>query len=710
MGANRVRLSRNNGRRLGNEPLAVAPIPPLGINRDIEPAWVYTAITGNRRLLAGLDSSGEIAQLFYPHIDAGPHVRSWLTGVEITSVDWTERDSDGQAARQSVIPSSTSPGRNSPVVSWLASSAWSHAMRYEGATPTLRVTSTHASGKARVERTLFVADGDDLLVNEITVTNLTDEPINCRLVVYASFDPYYRSAYNTAYFDVANETLALFGSDVYFAFRSDAPVLDFATSRLSTKRRIGLFDEVTRGEWSYDEYNIGQVNAAVRYEMGEIRAGGQTTSRLNLCCGADLAGVTALAARACAEPPQVEAVNASWRRRQAHPPLAHHSDVSRAVFDRSLSVISLLTDRSGGIIAAAEPDPDFLACGGYGLCWPRDGAFIAHALDKAGRHTLARQFYDWALRAQEPEGLWYQRYFTTGKLAPTWGLIQFDETGAVVWAICQHIAMTHDDDYARRVWPQLLHAGEYMRTHLDADLGLAPITKDLWEERQTVSTYASACTWGAFHQLSVLAETLGDHDAQALWSEAADALKSAISQHLWDDERGYFVRGRKLKVSDHTWRDMISGGAATADDFELTHVLRKEIHLQQIDLAIDTSSLALSVPFGVFSPDDPRMVATARAVETHLTSPVGGIFRYQYDGYRGGNPWVICSLWLAWQLALSGQTDAAWNLFHWAEDHRTPLDLLPEQVNKYSGEPHWVTPLGWSHAMYIIVARMLDGL
>ncbi len=83
--------------------------------------------------------------------------------------------------------------------------------------------------------------------------------------------------------------------------------------------------------------------------------------------------------------------------------------------------------------------------------------------------------------------MWYQRYFTAGTLAPTWGLIQFDETGAVVWAICQHIAMLGDVEYARRVWPRLVKAGEFMCSQLDADLGLAPFTKDLWEERDEVS-------------------------------------------------------------------------------------------------------------------------------------------------------------------------------------------------------------------------------
>ena len=443
----------------------------------------------------------------------------------------------------------------------------------------------------------------------------------------------------------------------------------------------------------------------VNYSLARVRRHASI-----FAAGENLADVTALVARASADPPSIAAANAAWQDAHTYPPLVHNSNVTGVIYNRSLSVISLLTDRTGAIIAAAEWDPDFRSCGGYGMCWPRDGAFIAHALDIAGRHTHARQFYDWALNTQESEGVWYERYFTTGTLAPTWGLIQFDETGAVVWAICQHIAMLGDVEYARRVWPRLVKAGEFMCSQLDPDLGLAPFTKDLWEERDEVSSYASACTWGAFHQLSLLAGSLGDLDSQRYWHQQADSLKAAITQHLWDSERGHFVRGRMLRVSPQSMQQMIEHGSATADDFQVSRLMRKENHLLKVDPIIDTASLALSVPFGVFAPDDPRIVSTARAVENSLTSPVGGIYRYQNDVYRSGNPWVMFTLWLAWQQALCGQVDAAWSLFRWVESHRTQLDLLPEQIDKSSGEPCWVTPLGWSHAMYVLVAHALEGI
>jgi glucoamylase len=76
--------------------------------------------------------------------------------------------------------------------------------------------------------------------------------------------------------------------------------------------------------------------------------------------------------------------------------------------------------------------------------------------------------------------------------------------------------------------------------------------------------------------------------------------------------------------------------------------------------------------------------------------------RYSGDHYRGGNPWIICTLWLAQYYIQLGDRKRAVQLLDWAVDHRTRLDLLPEQIDRDTGEPAWVVPLAWSHAMYIL--------
>ena len=73
---------------------------------------------------------------------------------------------------------------------------------------------------------------------------------------------------------------------------------------------------------------------------------------------------------------------------------------------------------------------------------------------------------------------------------------------------------------------------------------------------------------------------------------------------------------------------------------------------------MDASTWALPY-FGIFEPDDPRVVATMEAVESRLmvSGEHGGLARFEGDTYQlrqsdvdlasAGNPWFLCTLWLA---------------------------------------------------------------
>jgi GH15 family glucan-1,4-alpha-glucosidase len=162
-------------------------------------------------------------------------------------------------------------------------------------------------------------------------------------------------------------------------------------------------------------------------------------------------------------------------------------------------------------------------------------------------------------------------------------------------------------------------------------------------------------------------------------------LKEAIEKHLWSPSERRFLRGLKTQAIPS------SGEQAR--------------YMLLSDTTVDISILGLSIPFGVFPASDPRMQATAEAISKHLTSPVGGIYRYPGDTYRGGNPWIIGTLWLALQYIESGQGKKGSLLYNWALEHRTALDLFPEQIDRMKDKPCWVNPLGWSHAMFLLATE-----
>ena len=98
------------------------------------------------------------------------------------------------------------------------------------------------------------------------------------------------------------------------------------------------------------------------------------------------------------------------------------------------------------------------------------------------------------------------------------------------------------------------------------------------------------------------------------------------------------------------------------------------------------------------------MRATADAVERALARPGGGLLRYDGDTYVGGNAWVLAALWLGLYRRQVGDADGHRRAVAYAQRVATPLGLLPEQVTD-RGEPAWVLPLAWSHALLVLSAR-----
>lgn len=83
-----------------------------------------------------------------------------------------------------------------------------------------------------------------------------------------------------------------------------------------------------------------------------------------------------------------------------------------------------------------------------------------------------------------------------------------------------------------------------------------------------------------------------------------------------------------------------------------------------------------------------------------------GVARYEGDYYcrvregYPGNPWVICTMWLARAYWLQGRKDEADDLLVWCEDLASLSGMLSEQYHPDTREPLSVCPLTWSHAEY----------
>jgi GH15 family glucan-1,4-alpha-glucosidase len=102
------------------------------------------------------------------------------------------------------------------------------------------------------------------------------------------------------------------------------------------------------------------------------------------------------------------------------------------------------------------------------------------------------------------------------------------------------------------------------------------------------------------------------------------------------------------------------------------------------EIKFDTTrdaSLAGLFAFGLYSAGDPRIISTMEDLREKLwvKTQVGGVARYEGDSYHRastdlpGNPWFICTLWLADFLADRAETEidvaSATELMQWVTDH-----------------------------------------
>lgn len=644
------------------------------MNQEKKP-FLIDAIIGNSRLLASLGRNGRLYRLWWPHIDYPQHVDEIRTGIKIA----------GKMER----------------TSWFddAQDGWSFGAAYVPRTNIFTVQASSDRYGLEISSSHFAVPGEDILVRTYAFTNRGMETISFQFLHYTSFMPMENQFYNAAYFDEANDALVHYRHAYCFAVSSEAACTGYQVG--------GAWLDAQDGHLEGHDMDM-TPDGALSWDIRDLAPGETAQIPVLICAGHDRTAALQHLQAAKAVSPEIwrQRTEAYWHEFLAQAvPCPLEGDEVRELYNRSLLAMKLMTDeQSGAIVAAPEFDEAFSRCGGYSFCWGRDAAFITTALDRAGLPDLAERFYDWALTAQEQDGSWQQRHYHDGRLAPSWGL-QIDEGASLIWGMWQHYQFTSDLDFLRRIWPAAASGADFLVRFIDPDTGLPMPSMDLWEERLAEHTYSAATVCSALAAAAEIAEVLEEEAHATRWKHTAERVKISIDRYCWNDKDEVFYRGLKLKVTEDQYHEAIAQNLPVSKSRNAKGYIQYKLDFDPI---IDISLLGLSVPFSVIPADDPRMVRTAEVIEQRLTVPgVGGIKRYENDIYAGGNPWILTTLWLAQYRILRGQLNEARNLLEWAIRHRTDMGLLPEQVDKETGNTAWVVPLTWSHAMFILTVHML---
>nr|MBI2903885.1 glycoside hydrolase family 15 protein [Chloroflexota bacterium] len=656
---------------------------------------------GNGSLLIAFDGNYQIRELYWPHVGQENH----SLGHPFRMGVWV----DGQ-------------------FHWLDDSRWERDLRYAHETLVSEVALKHPA----LNLTLAVSDAVDfhenLLVRRFDISNPADHAREVRLFFHHDFHISGNEVGDTAYYEperravchykgarwfLANGAVALAVGDAgpgWTPAPDTAPGLvvgvhQWACGIKEIHNLQGTWRDAEDGQLSGNAVAHGSVDSCVGFGVN-IPAGQTRTIYYWLAVGPDFESVTRLNRMARQRGPE-----SFLRRTHDYWHLwlnAHRPDLGglpHGVCDQyltSLLIIRTQVDNGGAILAANDSDISSSVRDTYSYAWPRDGALVARALDLAGYFDLARAFYQFCARALSREGYLLHKYNPDGTLASSWHPwyrdgrkdvpIQEDETALVLWALWEHFARYGDIEFTKPLYRALIApAADFLARYRDPETGLPLPSYDLWEERYGVLGWTAAAVWAGLTAAANFAEAFGETDRAGRYRQAAGELKAGLEAHLWRPELNRFAR-MIYRAADGRW---------------------------EVDGTLDASLVGLW-QFGMYPPDHPKIVATMQAIRERLwvKTEAGGVARYENDYYHQisqdignvpGNPWFICTLWLAeWHAATARTAEdlkQSLALIEWAVQRALPSGVLAEQVHPYSNAPLSVSPLTWSHAAFVTTVQ-----
>ncbi len=635
---------------------------------------------GNGALLVCFDRDYAIRDLYFPHVGQENHVggNSCKLGL------WV----DGE-------------------FSWIGDS-WKRELKYREETLVTEVHLYHRELGILIECHDAVDFHENVLVREITVENLRSEGREIRLFSSIDFNISGNDVGDTAAFDPKTGGIVHYKGSRYFLVNGRTEKAEglwsYATGQKGHGEKEGTFRDAEDGVLSGNAISQGSVDSVVCLAL-TVDGTSRETGYFWLAAGENWDEVRRLDATTKEKHPAVLIRRTAdyWRLwvNKETPRLDLIPDELASLYRRSLLVLRTQIDRHGGILAANDSDIVQFNRDTYSYVWPRDGALVANAMDRAGYPAIAADFYKFVAGIIEPDGYLLHKYNPDGTLASSWHPweskgerqlpIQEDETALVVWALWHHFVRYRDVEFIKPLYKSFVKlAADFMCRYRDQETGLPAASYDLWEERRGHLSFTVAAVFGGITAASLFCTVFGEEQRAHHYRKVAAEIRDAASTHLWREELGRFCR-------------MISRN----DNGEI-----------DVDPTRDASVWGLFA-FGLYAADDPKIAATMEDLRKRLwaKTAVGGMARYEDDYYHRvssdvpGNPWFICTLWFADYLidraVDESNVQKAIELLTWVADHALPSGVLAEQVNPITGAPLSVSPLTWSHATYVATIQRL---
>ncbi len=617
------------------------------------------AIIGNKNMVASFTKRGELLRLFYPQSDYKQFVDFLNVGMKIndSGIIYLHKDINN-----------------------------SYNQYYSEDTNVLNTEIKNSYFEIKVTQTDFVPNKENVLVKRYTFENENTIDLNVKLLIHSGLLT-----------NSNNQVSGAYKEEALMQYTHDYTVAIFSKQTPNSFQINNVKENIDSGEIGGKDY-VGMSNdSAISYNIGTIKSGEKkiidiciyiTENNKSIELVQKLDEIRALDMKI-----ELDNTKKYWRKYvKAHTKLEIDEQKSeyykklKKIYTRTILLYPLIiNEATGGISAALEVDENMTKCGRYSYCWPRDAVSITKAFDMLGMEKATEKFYkNFCKNTQNKNGMWEQRFYTDGTLAPCWGY-QIDETASVVYGVYEHYLLTKDEKFVKDNLKMCEKAVHFLEKYVEDVLtgkNKFSYSYDIWEESESIHAYSLAAIFSAFEAILAMYEIVKPMytenrlkleqiaKADRRLSKTLIDIKDYILKNMYDNERKTFVRSLK-------------------------------------DNKMDISLLGLVYPFKMFKPTEKKIENTVERMNMTLRTYTGGYLRYEGDNYINGNPWVIATLWLANYYLDKGEKAEAKKCLDFVVKTATPHGFLAEQIDNSSLKPAWVIGLGWSHAMFVITLERL---
>ncbi len=639
------------------------------------------AFIGNKNIIASFSKYGELLRLYYPLPDYRQYSQFFHVGVKIndSNIIYLHNDVNNK-----------------------------YNQYYDEGTNVLNTEIENTYFNLKVKQTDCVMLTQDVVLKKYVFKNENSIDLDVKFIV--------RSSVLTSYNNMAG---GMIENDALIQYSYNFTSAIFSKEKLYSHQINNVERNISSGE-IYDKDYIGMSeDSAISYDIGIIKPGEEKEFTLMLYIKYEEGNMSEVSEkitklRKINVDKEIEKVDKYWRKfLDEHDTFKLKNDGTDYmnklinVYKRTILFMPLLVnEKTGAVTASLEVDEERDQCGKYAYCWPRDAAIILNNLDHLGFDELTEKFYSVFLKnTQCKNGMWEQRFYSDGRLAPCWGY-QVDETAIVVWEAYEHYKLMEkrtgkkNKKFLKDNLKMLELATTFLERYINFVLGkeekedLVRIelekkynykerdeiykhpSYDIWEENEGIHLYSLSSIFGAFNAMIKIYDEIADMYSNNRLKQDDIILNKARYESLLREIKQYIMNN-------------------------LVDKEKKVLLRNTTDRLTDISILGATIPFGVFEPDEKIVKNTVEQINMTIRTYLGGYLRYQDDKYIGGNnPWIIATAWMGMYYKKIGDQKSANECMKFIVNSANPLGLLPEQSNSDLNQT-WVIGLGWSHAMFI---------